>query len=75
MKSIKRNLHLLQSENVVGPTNPDLVKLAGLIRAHTPHDGAFALRIPGVHVTRASRTNTKLIHVIQKPGFCIVAQA
>ncbi|HME45600.1 MAG TPA: AraC family transcriptional regulator [Syntrophorhabdales bacterium] len=74
MRSSKRNLHLLQSENVVRPTNPDLVKLAGLIRAHTPHDGTFALRIPGVHVTRASRTNAELIHVVQKPGYCIAAQ-
>ena len=74
MRSNKRNLHLLQSESAVGSANPDLFKLAGLIRAHTPHDGTFALRIPGVHVTRASRTNAELIHVVQKPGFCIVAQ-
>jgi AraC-like DNA-binding protein len=32
-------------------------KLARLISAYAPHDGSFELRVPGVHASRASRTN------------------
>jgi len=74
MKSVKKNLQLLQTESIARSSDTDLVRLVGLIRAHTPHDGTFALRIPGTNVTRYSRTNTELVHVVQKPGFCIVAQ-
>jgi hypothetical protein len=52
MKSSKRNAHPPETDTVVGSNDPDL---AGLIRAHAPHDGTFDLGIPGVHVTRASR--------------------
>ena len=48
--------------------------MAGLIRAYAPHDGAFELRIPGVHAIGASRTNTELVHAVAKPALCIVAQ-
>jgi AraC-like DNA-binding protein len=52
----------------------DLEKLAGLIRAHTPYDGRFELRVPGVYAIRASRVNTELVHVVQVPALCIIAQ-
>ena len=58
----------------MGSNEPDLVRLAGLIRTYTPHDGSFELRVPGVHVSRASRMNTELVHAVQKPALCIVAQ-
>ena len=74
MKSIKRNSHPLQTEAVMGSSDPDLVRLAGFIRAYTPHDGSFELRIPGVYATRASRTNTELVHAVAKPSLCIIAQ-
>jgi len=57
-----------------GPGAPDVAKLARLIGAYAPHDGRFALRIPGVHAIRASRTNTELVHTLWQPGLCIVAQ-
>ena len=74
MKSMKSNLHPLHADTGMGSNEPDLVRLAGLIRAHTPYDGSFELRIPGVHAIRASRTNTELVHAVQKPSLCIIAQ-
>jgi AraC-like DNA-binding protein len=74
VKSITRNSPPPHADNVGGPNDPDVVRLAGLIRAHTPHDGRFELRIPGVYAIRASRTNTELVHVVQRPALCIIAQ-
>lgn len=74
MKSTTRNPHPLRTEAFVRSSEPDLARLASLIRAHTPYDGSFELRVPGVHVTRASRTNTELVHAVAKPSLCIIAQ-
>ena len=74
MKSIKRNVHPRGMDTTVRSKDPGLVSLAGLIRAHAPYDGTFDLRIPEVHVTRASSTNTELVHAIAKPSLCIIAQ-
>ena len=74
MKSVRRNLHVLQADTVAGSNDPDLIRLTNLIRAHTPHDGTFELRISGMHATRYSRTNTELTHSVQKPALCIVTQ-
>ena len=59
---------------IVGSSEPDVVRLASLIRAYTPHDGRFELRIPGVHANRVSRTDTELVHAMARPALCIVAQ-
>jgi AraC-like DNA-binding protein len=74
MKSINKNSHPTQADPVVRASEPDVVRLAGLIAAYAPHDGAFELHIPGVHAFRRSRTNTELIHAVAQPGLCIVAQ-
>ncbi|HYM69847.1 MAG TPA: AraC family transcriptional regulator [bacterium] len=60
--------------NVDGPSEPDVTRLARLIYAHTPHDGSFDLRIPGLHASRFSRINTDCVHAIQSPSLCIIAQ-
>ncbi|HUJ69739.1 MAG TPA: AraC family transcriptional regulator, partial [Syntrophorhabdales bacterium] len=73
MKSANRNLHPLRAETV-GTSEPGVARLAGLIRAHTPYDGRFELRVPGVYAIRASRVNTELVHVVQVPALCIIAQ-
>ena len=52
----------------------EMAKLARLIRAYAPHDGSFDLRIPGIHASRASRTNTELVHATARPSLCIIAQ-
>ena len=58
----------------VTTAEPDVIRLASLIRAYAPHDGRFELRIPGVYAIRASRTNPELIHALQQPALCIIAQ-
>jgi len=73
MKSSSRNLHPLPAETA-RPGEADLARLAGSIRAHTPYDGRFELRVPGVYAIRASRVNTELVHVVQVPALCIIAQ-
>ena len=73
MKSANRNPYPLPAETN-GSSEPDLARLAGLIRAHTPYDGRFELRIPGAYAIRASRTNTEMVHVVQRPALCIIAQ-
>ena len=52
----------------------DLGQMAELLEAHAPYDGVFDLRLPGVHVTRASRTNKDFHHAVQRPALCLVAQ-
>ena len=60
--------------SVLDPSGPDVVRLAGLIKAYAPHDGIFELRIPGVHVIRRSRAYSELMHGVQRSALCIVAQ-
>lgn len=52
----------------------DLSRLAALIRAFTPYDGEFPLRLPGVAVARSSRVHGHLQHSVQHPSLCLVAQ-
>jgi AraC-like DNA-binding protein len=74
LKSINNNSHPLQEDTVAGASEPDVVRLAGLISAYAPHDGSFELGIPGVHAIRRSRTTTESVHGMQGPALCIVAQ-
>ena len=57
-----------------GPAKAAIARLAELIAAYAPHDGAFELRIPGLYAIRRSRTSTELAHGVQKSALCIVAQ-
>lgn len=54
--------------------SPELARLADLLLAHAPYDGTFELRLPGVHVSRASRTHKDFHHAVQRPALCLVAQ-
>ncbi|HSB80918.1 MAG TPA: AraC family transcriptional regulator [Candidatus Methylomirabilis sp.] len=74
MKSIATNSPTQQADTVVGSSEPDVVRLASLIRAYAPHDGRFELRIPGAYAIRVSRVNPDLVHALQRPALCIVAQ-
>lgn len=58
----------------VVPDRPELARLAGLISACAPHDGSFAQRIPGIWAIRYSRKSAEVVHAIQRPALCIVAQ-
>lgn len=50
----------------------DTTELARLLRAHTPYDGEFALRLPGVYAARVSQPSTEAMHGIQEPAACLV---
>lgn len=52
----------------------DASRLAQLLRSHTPYDGRFELRLPGIYAIRASRTTADLVHTTYHPSLCIVAQ-
>ena len=60
--------------NGAGSSEPDTARLARLLAAHAPHDGSFELRVPGVHASRFSRSNTECFHSLRVPSLCIVAQ-
>jgi AraC-like DNA-binding protein len=57
----------------IEPGTHELTRLAGLLHAHTPYDGRFELRVPGMYAIRSSRT-TELLHTTHTPALCIVAQ-
>jgi AraC-like DNA-binding protein len=57
-----------------GPDAQSLRRLATLVAAHTPYDGFFQLRLPGVHVVRRSRVTREPVRATATPGLCIVAQ-
>ncbi|ULH17948.1 AraC family transcriptional regulator (plasmid) [Deinococcus sp. KNUC1210] len=56
------------------PRAPDLARLRDLIRLYTPYDAEFPLRIPGVAVARSTQRHEALVHSVQQPALCIVAQ-
>jgi hypothetical protein len=53
---------------------PGAAKLAALIRAYAPHDGAFELRIPGLHASPYSRISPACVHGLRLPCLSIIAQ-
>jgi AraC-like DNA-binding protein len=62
------------ADNLLKASEPDAVKLAGLVGEYTPHDGLFELCIPGVYAIRRSQVTTELLHATVRPALCIVAQ-
>ncbi len=63
-----------RANELAGANEPDTSELARLIAAYAPHDGSFALRIPGVHASRASRTNAECVHALRLPCLSIIAR-
>jgi AraC-like DNA-binding protein len=53
---------------------PELELLADQIRRYAPHDGAFDLRLEGLHLTRRSGPYQGQVRDLQKPALCLVAQ-
>jgi AraC-like DNA-binding protein len=74
VKTNGKVVSLRQAHNVSGANEPDGARLARLLAAYAPHDGSFELRIPGLHVSRASRTNRQCVHGLLLPCLSIVAQ-
>jgi AraC-like DNA-binding protein len=56
------------------PHAQNLARLAGLLAAHTPYDGSFPLRLPGVHAIRRSTVSREMVRATVSPALCIVAQ-
>lgn len=73
LQSLDHAAPLVPADPGAGP-QPDTRRLARLIAAHAPYDGVFALRVPGVQVVRWSRPHPQLVHAVQRPSLCIVAQ-
>ena len=57
-----------------GPQAESLRRLARLLAAHAPYDGAFPLRVPGLHVVRRSKPYPEMVRATVTPALCIVAQ-
>ena len=74
MKTNGKATSLRLVDETSGPNKAHLGKLARLISAYAPHDGSFELRIPGLQVSRASRTNTECAHALRLPSLCFIAQ-
>jgi AraC-like DNA-binding protein len=69
-----KNSALISVPGVARVSRPDVTRLAGLLSAHTPHDGSFQMCIPGVYAIRASRPSAELVHGLHRPALCIIAQ-
>jgi len=54
LKVTDQNASPPRARNVTSPNEPDVARLASLIRAYAPHDGSFELRIPGLHASHFS---------------------
>jgi AraC-like DNA-binding protein len=57
-----------------GPHAESLRRLARLLAAHAPYDGAFTLRVTGLHVVRRSKPYPEMVRATVTPALCIVAQ-
>jgi AraC-like DNA-binding protein len=56
------------------PRAESLARLGELLAAHTPYDGSFSLRVPGVHAIRRSTVSRDMVRATVSPALCIVAQ-
>ena len=74
MKSNGKIASALRPENAAEPSQTPAARLAGLIRAYAPHDGTFELRVPGLHASRTTRTNSAHAHALRLPALCVIAQ-
>ncbi|HTQ61855.1 MAG TPA: AraC family transcriptional regulator [Candidatus Solibacter sp.] len=75
--AVKRNGKIAmmhQSVKMAAQGAPDRTTLARRIAAYAPHDGTFALSIPGLHASRYSRTNPQCVHALRMPCLSIIAQ-
>ncbi|HEU5163656.1 MAG TPA: AraC family transcriptional regulator, partial [Thermoanaerobaculia bacterium] len=58
----------------IDETKGDIARLGTLIARHAPYDGAFELRVPGIHAIRISRPNGELVYDVMRSAVCLVAQ-
>jgi len=70
-RATSRATHAAHDE---GPQAESLGRLARLLAAHAPYDGAFPFRVPGLHVVRRSKPYREMVRATVTPALCIVAQ-
>jgi AraC-like DNA-binding protein len=69
--TLRRDMSQIEERDA---TRGSIGRLGKLIALHTPYDGAFELRAPGVYAIRLSRTNSGLTHAVMRSSVCLVAQ-
>ena len=74
MSTIGKTVPIRTANKPAGVNEADAAPLARLIAAYAPHDGAFEMRVPGLHAARFSRTNEECVHALSLPSLCIIAQ-
>jgi AraC-like DNA-binding protein len=63
-----------RAAEIEGAHESHTAKLAHRIAAYAPHDGTFDLSIPGLHVSRFSRTNADCLHALHLPALCVIVR-
>jgi AraC-like DNA-binding protein len=74
MSLASKTLSIRQTNKPVGASESNTAPLARCIAAHTPHDGTFQMRVPGLFASRFSRSNGECVHALGLPALCIIAQ-
>ncbi len=74
MSSLGKTVPIRPDTNPASSGKPDTTPLARCISAYAPHDGSFEMRVPGLHVSRFSKTNGECVHALRLPSLCIIAQ-
>ena len=81
MASTRAHLRLAKASSLTAdaerpkePREESLARLGRLLAAHTPYDGSFPLRVPGVHAIRRSSVSRDMVRATVSPALCIVAQ-
>ena len=63
-----------EDTSLASPGTLPLRRLATLLASHTPHDGAFQLRLPGTWAVRLSRMTNEASYATLGPALCVAAQ-
>ncbi|WP_088225073.1 AraC family transcriptional regulator [Desulfosporosinus sp. FKB] len=74
MSKTDKHLELTPGEGIEESIDSEMAKLSHLICNHSPYDGIFSQRIPGLHIRRYSKTGTDWVKSFYLPSVLIVAQ-
>jgi AraC-like DNA-binding protein len=74
LKLARPSAQAAATQRPVEPRAESLARLAGLLATHTPYDGSFPLRVPGVHAIRRSSVSRDMVRATVAPALCVVAQ-
>ena len=75
VQSLVPRLDEAREDPALGAPGPfALRRLATLLAAYAPREGAFELRLPGVFAVRRSRITSEPVHATFGPALCVVAQ-